>query len=301
MKHGWFYIAALLLMPGCVKEIPYAGVNNFAQTPVLHCFITPDSLIVADCRRTAPFGSKDAPEPNALFVLKHNTFGTDTASYAGNGLHTFAANPFKWEDSFVLSGSIAGGKTIAVKGVIPNAIQIVNIDTTRALIPGVGKAFAAAVRFTDNAAFDNFYRLFVYKKVIKYVYDYTGRLSDSFATKELISVYCNDLPAAENEYNSYTSREVLFTDQTFNGVKQNLLFYTTDPLLRSRKERPVALEFHLENISKSLFDFYNTRNAHIWQQQSISQLPGNIKGNIPETLGVIGAYSADVRKIELRR
>jgi hypothetical protein len=78
-------------------------------------------------------------------------------------------------------------------------------------------------------------------------------------------------------------------------------FYTTDPLAKTTKERPVSIEFHFEYISKSLYEFYNTRNAHIWQQQSISQLPGMIKGNVPGAYGVVGAYTSDFKLIQLKR
>lgn len=114
-------------------------------------------------------------------------------------------------------------------------------------------------------------------------------------------MFSDDLAAAENDYNNYTSREVVFSDATFNGVFKYIVFYTSDPLRNTTNERPLNIEFHLENISKSLYDFYNTRNAHIWQQQSISQLPGKIKGNVTGAYGVVGAYTGDYRRVSLKR
>ena len=119
--------------------------------------------------------------------------------------------------------------------------------------------------------------------------------------KEIIALFSDDQAATDNNYNNYSSREVLLSDATFNGISKAIALYTTDPLAKTVGERPVSIEFHLENISKSLYEFYNTRNAHIWQQQSISQLPGNIIGNVPGILGVIGAYSADLRRLKLKR
>jgi len=290
----------MFFLSGCVKEIPYYPGNLSAPAPAVHCFITPDSIVSADCRLTAPFGSKDMPIANAYFSILKTNQAKDTTIYKGNGIHLFGSNSLNAGDTFIFKGNV-NGYTFSISEIVPGDITINTFDTTRQLIPGIGRAFSVAVRFDDDAVLENHYRCYLYKTGYKYIYDYTGKLSDSFLQKDLISLYSDDLAAVDNDYNNYSSREVLFSDATFNGVKKYMVFYTADLLLKTAAERPTGIEFHLENISKSLCNFYNTRNAHIWQQQSISQLPGKIMGNVPGAYGVVGAYTGDYRKVVLRR
>lgn len=241
------------------------------------------------------------PIANARFSIWKAGQQKDTSLYAGNGIHLFGSNTAQAGDTLLFKGNTAGIQPFAIPVVVPGITRIKILDTTRQLVPGIGRAFSVAIWFNDDASVDNYYRCYLYKTAYKYIYDYTGKRSDSFMKKELISLYSEDLAAAENDYNNYSSREVIFSDATFNGVYKYMEFYTSDPLLKTAFERPVGIEFYLENISKPIFDFYNTRNAHIWQQQSISQLPGNVIGNIPGAYGVIGAYTSDCRKVALRR
>ncbi len=301
MKNHLFYIAISVVISACVKEIPYNPDMQTSPIPAVHCFVTPDSILTTDCRLTAPFGSKDMPVANAKFSLWKAGQQQDSTLYAGNGIHLFGSNTTKAGDSLIFKGNVPGIQAFEIPLVIPDHAPIKIFDTTRQLIPGIGRAFSVAAWFNDDATKDNYYRCYLYKTAYKYVYDYTGKLTDSFLKKEIIALFSDDLAAAENDFNNYTSREVIFSDATFNGVYKNMVFYTSDRLLKTAFERPTGIEFHLENISKSLFDFYNTRNAHIWQQQSISQLPGKIKGNIPGAFGVVGAYTGDYRFVAIKR
>jgi hypothetical protein len=295
-----FHIGILILLSSCVKEVSF-DPDKVPSIPAVHCFITPDSVLTADCRLTAPFGSKDMPVGNANFSIWKFGQYRDTSLYIGNGVHRFVSNSAKAGDTLVFKGGGGAIRPFEIPVLVPGYTQIKTLDTTRQLVPGIGRAFSVAIWFNDDATKDNYYRCYLYKTAYKYVYDNTGKITDSFLKKEIIALFSDDLAAAENDYNNYTSREVVFSDATFNGVFKYMVFYTSDPLVKTALERPISIEFHLENISASLYDFYNTRNAHIWQQQSISQLPGNIKGNVPGAYGVVGAYTGDYRGVSLKR
>ena len=301
MRIGVLHIVAVIILSGCIKEIPYNPNSQITPLPAIHCFITPDSVLTADSRLTAPFGSKDMPMANARFEIWKSGQQKDTSQYMGNGIHRFASNSAKAGDTLVFMGRGGAIQPFEIPVVVPGYTQIKVLDTTRQLVPGIGPAFSVAIWFNDDAAKDNYYRCYLYKTAYKYVYDNSGKITDSFLKKEIIALFSDDLAAAENDYNNYTSREVVFSDATFNGVFKYMVFYTSDLLVKTTFERPTGIEFHLENIDKSLYDFYNTRNAHIWQQQSISQLPGKIKGNVREAYGVVGAYTGDYRRVSLKR
>jgi hypothetical protein len=295
------HIIICFSLGACIKEIPYQTDSRYRSLPAVHCFITPDSFVTADCRLTAPFGNKDMTVADARFTIWKAGQTLDSTLYFGNGIHRFTSNILKAGDSFVFNGTISGGQPFSINCIMPKAIPIKTFDTTWNIVPGVGRAFTLLATFNDDAMADNYSRSFLYKTSYRYVYDYTGKLTDSFLKKEIIAMFSDNPAAMENNYNTYSSREVLFSDATFKGMSKLIEFYTTDPLAKTTKERPVSIEFHLENISKSLYEFYNTRNAHIWQQQSISQLPGMIKGNVPGAYGVVGAYTSDFKLIQLKR
>jgi hypothetical protein len=295
------YIIIFISLGSCIKEIPYQTDSRYSSLPAVHCFITPDSIVSVDCRLTAPFGNKDMTVANARFSIQKATQIADSSIYIGNGIHRFSSKVLKAGDSFLFNGIITGRQPFSIACAMPGTVTIKTFDTTWKLVPGIGRAYNVLIGFNDDAVASNYYRCFLYKLSYQYVYDYTGNLTDSFLKKDIIALFSDDPAAMDNSYNNYSSRELLFSDATFNGVLKNIAFYTTDPLVRTSMERPVSIEFHLENISKSLFDFYNTRNAHIWQQQSISQLPGIIRGNIPGAYGVVGAYTSDFTFIQLKR
>jgi hypothetical protein len=54
----------------------------------------------------------------------------------------------------------------------------------------------------------------------------------------------------------------------------------------------------IENLDVDLYNYYNSRNAHLWQQSSIIQTPTQVQGNLGSVFGVIGAYSVDAFTIK---
>jgi len=300
MSRKILYIAVLVLsFTACIKEIPYQPDNNIPKLPVLHIFISPDSVVTADCNiSTGVFASAQTID-NAVFLLQQNDSIPTNAVAMGTGDYKFPGLNYKAGDIFRLDATIPGFPAFGLEGKIPNSIIIEKADTGRLLVPGSGNSFFINITFTDSALYDNFYRLQIFKISMKYKYNNNGFIIDSFISKDIISIYSTELPVAENNFNNYSSREINFSDATFNGVKSSLLFYTADKLLPGKMEKPMKLEVHLQNIDKSLYQYFNTRNAHIWQQQSISQVPGAVLGNLPGALGVAGAYTEDVVLLDL--
>lgn len=285
---------------GCVKEIPYKDNPDIPKLPVFHLFIGNDSLVQAECMQSAGvFESVKYIDGSTILAQQNNSAPVPGIS-GGNGRYLFSGLKFKSGDIFRLDVGISGYSPFGLEGKVPNKTIIEKIDTGRVLIPGLGISYYLDIRFTDSALYDNYYRIQVYKISYKYSLNNQGQRTDSTKSRELISIYSNALPVAENNFNNYSSREILFSDATVNGVQNTLRIHTTEKLMPASKEKPLMLEIHLQNVEKTLYQYFNTRNAHIWQQQSISQVPGAVIGNLPGTLGVAGAYSEDVKMIQLK-
>jgi hypothetical protein len=299
MRFG-FYIAAILLVLSCRRELTYVQDKNIPDLPVVHAYICPDSGLNIVCRTLAGLLTEDQPISQALFELSQNSQFPLQSNYSGMGIHSFSNNPFKAGDSFFFAGLIGTGKSVFMRGKVPNKIKMTGLDTFRRPIAGVGMAFGVQLKFTDSAAYSNYYRVYFQKRAMYYSFDSADKVTDSTIKVEIIPVYSSSLPAVQNNFNNYTAREVLFSDATFNGVSQTMLLYTTDKLQRSRREFPLSVDVVVECIDKALYTYYNTRNAHLWQQQSISQIPGVVQGNLTGALGVVGAYTLERVRIHFK-
>jgi hypothetical protein len=134
----------------------------------------------------------------------------------------------------------------------------------------------------------------------KYTIDAVLGKVDSFLYEDKLPIGGTEVCFSRNTYNNYTTKEILFSDQIINGTESRLEFYET--LTRSVSNSIVLyqIDIYLENIDENIFNYLNSRNAHIWQQNSITQLPTNVIGNIKNGFGIIGGYTNDVIKIKLR-
>lgn len=294
------YIMLVFMLTGCVKEIPYNGNPDIPKLPVFHLFIGSDSSVQAECMQSAGMFETVKYIDGSTILAQQNNNAPVPGIQAGNGRYIFPGMKYKSGDIFRLDVGISGFSPFGLEGKVPNKIIIEKTDTGRVLIPGLGISYYMDFRFTDSALYDNYYRFQVYKISYKYSLNNQGQKTDSIKIRELISIYSSALPVAENNFNNYSSREILFSDATINGVQNTMRIHTTEKLMPTAQEKPLLLEIHLQNVEKTLYQYFNTRNAHIWQQQSISQVPGAVIGNLPGTLGVAGAYSEDVKIIQLK-
>lgn len=298
-KTMWIWIGLMLAFSGCIKEFPLKTKGQVAPSPVFHMYLEPDSSIRASFAHVTGITSAASQEKGATIVIYRNGALLGSLFPDGNGKYSLATPGFKPRDSFLMTAS-DGVNAFEIKGRVPSRVVIERADTGTNLIPGIGPAFCIdSLLFTDSAADDNFYRLYLRRNFYQYKFDAGGNLIDSTLTSELMSIFSSAFPIIQNNFNNYTSKEILFSDATLNGTHLALLIYTTGNIYSNKGSRAVNLELVLENINKQLYDYYNTRNAHLWQQQSIAQLPGIIQGNIPDGYGVVGAFTRTRRVINL--
>ena len=123
-----------------------------------------------------------------------------------------------------------------------------------------------------------------------YSFDANNSIIDSNIIWEKSSISGDEIGFIRNTYNTYTTKELLFSDESFNGLTSTFTFYLTKPENES-SSRIIQHRIVIENLPLELFDYYNSRNAHLWQQSSITQSPTPLSGNIPNMYGVFSAYN----------
>jgi len=242
--------------------------------------------------------SKIAPVNNAGLSIKTKTSPIQNFASSTDGRYTLINNSIKPGDSFTFSCNHPLA-SFAISVMRPHLPSIASIDTQTRLNPFVGGTLNFDLRIKDSAAIENYYRLYVEKTVVEYIYDYQNILIDSQIVVDRIPIFGKEIAFIQNDYNKYNSEEILFTDATFNGVLEDFSFYTSDILIKTLKDRPLKVTVKVENLSRALYEFYNNRNAHIWQQKSIIQVPGSVSGNINNVIGIVGSSSSFQRTFRL--
>lgn len=288
-----------IFMVACIKELPLVQTDFVEPRPVFHMYINPDSAIVATFGQVAGISDPHVEVNSALVSIYRNGVFQGDMTASGKGIYLHGSQPFQPRDSFRIYGSngVAG---FIIRGKIPSRMVVEKTDTQTMLIPGLGPAFTIDLTFTDSAIDDNFYRLSCKRIWYKYKLDQNNKRTDSVLMNGTINLGSSELAVIQNNFNNYTSKELLFSDATFNGVKLKFRFYSKDIIRETQDSRTVSLEVILENMDKKIYEYYNTRNAHLWQQQSITQLPGIVAGNITNGYGVVGGYTTTSKTINIR-
>ena len=285
------WTALIFLLNSCLKEEPYQPSADFTPSLIVHAYISNDSNTMAWVSESSSILSKITPANNADLSIKTRTSPIQNFVSSTDGHYTLINNATKPGDSFIFFCNHPRA-SFAISGMRPHLPNISSIDTQSRLNPFVGGTLNFDLKIKDSAAIKNYYRLYVEKTVVEYIYDYKDILIDSQIVVNRIPIFGKEIAFIQNDYNKYNSEEILFSDATFNGVLEDFSFYTSDILRKTLKDRPLEVSVKVENLSRALYEFYNNRNAHIWQQKSIIQVPSSVSGNIDHVIGVVGSFSS---------
>jgi hypothetical protein len=288
---GIFLAALLGGLSSCVKEVELDTRDQTPDLLVFHGYWHADSLIRVELGKVAPITSSGIKVNDAEIFVKINDVLSGKMMALGNGEYELPNVKIRANDRVNLNfkyGSIDINKTLKV----PSNVVIKRVDTFQSVVGFIGKTPTFRINFKDSAYNKNAYVLNLWEKRRFYVRNAQGTIVDSTDREFKVAIEGNELPFLRNRFNEYTTKEILFDDLVFNGLDNGFEFYMSAPELNNSGkllERRVVLE----NIDKELFDFWNLRNAHLWQQNSITQTPTVVKGNLGSCLGVWGLLNSD--------
>ena len=294
------FIVGILLalsIQSCVKELDVTDSDQNSTQVYAFAFFNPDSLGKVSIGRikgiTQPYSWVDTAK-----VLVENTVSGEVQSLAsiGNGAYQSSKFDYRTSDSLLLSFSLGKAEYQEIERV-PEDIAIEKVESYPFIANFVGRTTAFNLTFKDSAAAKNHYRIWINEVFWEYELDEDGLISDSTLVSQIMPISGTELPFIRNEYNVYTNKELLFTDETFNGLNTSLVVYRNAP--NDLTIRRLYYDVYLENLSPSLFHYYNDRNAHLWQQNSITQLPTEVEGNWKNAYGVFGIYRAKRFRVSL--
>lgn len=295
--YSYIALFIILILSGCEPDYVVPIQNQAPKGQVVKTILEPGELTVAYCNRATGITQPHFLETAVTIQVKN------PKSTSINTFNFFQPGIYQWNctlrprDSFlfVYQGII---DTFSVADKIPSAIRIQSVDTSTAIVPGIGKTQVFTIRFRDSAIDKNWYQLQVKRQFIRYTFKPGSPLpADSQILTENMRIDGNELPFIRNAYNNYTDRSILFTDEIFNGVNTKFQFHNLKPWSTNPNEKTLSVEIRLENLSQSLYNYLNTEAAHLWQKQSVTQLPNPLFSNVPQGFGVIGAKTSDHKTI----
>ncbi len=292
------YCFLFFCLQSCIDEVPIVQNSDSPKSLVIHSFIHPDSFLNATVSEVSKITSFYSWINNANLTIFSKSKGLFAFNGIGNGTYKLNQNflpndSLKFQINHALLNDI-----ISIK--IPSRIHIKRLDTFTTLISNVGKTKAYHIYFKDSAYNINYYRIYGVRHFKKYTIDAVLGKVDSFLYEDKLPIGGTEVCFLRNAYNNYTTKEILFSDEIINGTDSKLEFYETLPRSISNSIILYQIDIYLENIDVNIFNYLNSRNAHIWQQNSITQLPISVIGNIANGFGVIGGYTNDVIKIKLK-
>jgi hypothetical protein len=291
------YCFLIIGIQSCIDELPIVQISASPKSLVIHSFIHPDSFLNATVSEVSEITSPFNWINDANLTILSKSKGLFSFNGIGNGKYALNQN-FLPNDSlwFQVKHSLLND-IVPIK--VPSRIQIKRLDTFTTLISNVGRTKAYRIYFKDSAYNTNYYRIYGIRHFKKYTIDpFLGKV-DSFLYEDKLPIGGTEVCFSRNSYNNYTTKEILFSDEIINGTELSLEFYETLPRSVSNSIVLYQIDIYLENIDVNIFNFLNSRNAHLWQQSSITQLPTNVKGNIKNGFGVVGGYTNDVIRIKL--
>lgn len=298
MNRGYFALVIFVLsLIGCVEEVELNQSGDVPNRLVIHGYITPDSIVSIQVSRVVGVTDVHQEITDAnLQVVNLQTSEKKRLLYRGKGY--YAENlKMNWNDSLAISIQHDDIR-VEQNVVIPAKVVIKKVDTFTSLISFVGKTRSYRIEFKDSAYLENYYRLYLLHEYINYKFSNNGSKIDSFYTTEKVPISGSELPFLRNNFNSYSIKELLFSDESFNGLNNRFVFYEMISPKTEKEKKLRGVTVVLENIHVDLFNYLNSRNAHIWQQSSITQLPILVEGNIKYGYGVLSTYSKSVYSIK---
>lgn len=287
----------LLTTVSCVKTLDVTTDVNQVNRYYAFAFFNPDSTGKLMLGRmngiTEPYAFIDtakAEVSNLTRIESNNMLSVGEGNYRSGRMGFSSGDTLQlqveWNKNLIL-----------IKDKVPEGIEINDVKSYPYTANYVGRTTAFTLSFKDSAYAENHYRIWIQEAYWKYKRNNQDEIIDSSWVLSTMPISGTELPFIRNEYNVYTNRELLCTDETFNGLETSFVVFRNAP--EEKDIRRVYFDVFIENLSPSLYHYYNDRNAHLWQQTSITQLPTEVEGNLGNVYGVMGIFRASRFRINL--
>jgi hypothetical protein len=317
------FLLSVLFFTSCEKVIQFNGTVTDPLV-VVNSIVTPDLAVSAQVSLSRFFLSDTTSYVlvnNATVSLIVNGIQKENLTYTSKGTYLGTYKPVIG-DSIQLVVQTPGKNNVSCGTPIEPQSTILSVDTSRIFTgastpiisvtapgngnPGsidtigfaIGRTLKFVLKFTDNPAVQNYYRLVLLTKT----YTTSGYTSDySFSFDDIVSGNANK--DAVGPPTSLTSNKFnVFSDDLFNGKTYPLTFSIPDNINvyypgYSKAKPKKEIYINLQSISKSYYLYLQTR-ASIKTNTFFAE-PVQVFSNVDGGIGILGSYTSNTIKVVL--
>jgi hypothetical protein len=316
---------SVFFLSACEKEIDFRGEVT-APHVVVNSFVTPDSIVMAHVSESRFFLASGYTFKNiedadvSLFV---DGVLIEKMVYQGNGIYSSGTKPGIGQ-AVRLEVKIQDKDVVSCETKIEPQTNVISLDTTMRNVgqspivrwddnrfeeDTIGNYLIYECRFKlkikDDVNTQSFYRLVVMTVSTNVLgdkqVDYYFTFDDIVSGKNNTSNVGPPTSLDNNEYN-------VFSDELFNGKEYPLSFYVTNNVARPLPGYESEYEFkysskkevyvNIQQISKSYYLYLKSRSASS-QGNNLFSEPIQIHNNVVGGIGILGAYTSQVFKLDL--
>ncbi len=334
-----YVLGLALLLGSCRKDmIVPVNVSDSRALPVMNGYMANvrganDTMVEIQVSRSAGVSQNESPfliNDAYVQLTNENGFGQQLIFDPVRGSYTFnhgIATPQRI--TYTTHVKLNTGEEIDASDVMPGEVAFTELKFT-----GVYKEFQynfqqtsggittigcveVKVSFSDPSQERNYYHLYLSTSLgaVKNAFKY-GPYGDGdpFSWAFEIPYFTNepavlkeqpggfDILGSENSANNISPRNIMLTDETFNGQPKSLLLYVPVYLLTAADSnggiRPLTLYGSLHNISKGSYDYYKTYQIYRHNRDNPFAEPTIVYSNVRNGLGFVGCRSITIDSVK---
>jgi hypothetical protein len=275
----------LLLIFACKREVQI-DIEDKPSQLVVNAVLDVDSLMLFNLSQTQNITNNKPVsfiENGSVEVLDEDTVQLAFLLHTNKGNYSSIIRPVAGKQYYFRITT--PGRTYWVSERMPDSARCMVYDTSRIIFQGRENFFQIRVRLQDDFFKSNYYGIRV-KRIFK---AFNG--TDTIMSEEWVSLESIDFVLTENPKSKFSKKNLLFTDEYFNG-QTRILTIGGNNLFSNPSQKTLRLEVYTTAYSRNGYNYYTSVNEHLFYQNDPFSQPTLLQGNIPGAFGAaIGSIS----------
>ncbi len=307
MKYILYIISAIIIITGCVKELPYPDVDNL-DLLVLNGLISPDTELSVQlsqsCHITDITCDQKIIGNGEVFLKDESGSNLVELTYQGEGIYGAPGFQIEAEKTYSIEAKSAGLETISAKAVTPKSFKATMLSNDEKFYADyLCRTFE--IEIEDNADEENYYLINGWVDILNgeheegqindlngYILPHTGFLSKDINAENTSLTSIIDIFSIPLEY-------IFLKDENFNGQKYRLEFGLQDMDLSYDKDYELEAHIVVKSVTKEVYDYFRSIALYELTAGSFLSEPTQILSNVDKGIGIFGGYTQQEFVVDL--
>lgn len=291
---GRFALAALIILGGCTTTVE-VDLPDHPPKIVANSFFRPGAVWevhLSEARNLIEGRSAIRDIETGVVEILENEQVVVRLPYVGDGLYRSPNQGPRAGQSYTLRVSAHGYESVEATDVVPPSVPVTFVPNFVHRDSRSGK-LDVKIRIQDPLDQDNYYRLFVFYRVVNErnevsFYDVNFRTEDPAIKAENSTIF---------EFENKTLRNVLFSDAFFEEQAHEVEISIEEPLLRQGQDG--AIQVMLFGVSKTYYDYASTYQLHTDVRDNPFAQPVQVHTNVEHGFGIFAGFNQYMLEVEL--